>query len=284
MIISPGQVILAAPAKINLYLEILGRRTDGFHELETVFQTLTLADQVTVRVSDGGDGVRLLCSDPSLPQDRDNLAYRAAALVAAAVPGLGRIEIELEKRIPHGAGLGGGSSDAAAVLRALARLDARVRGLDLPALALALGSDVPFFLLGGTAHATGRGERLAPLPDAQGGAVTVLMPPERLATPRVFAALTEEERGPRAARGAAAWVQPQAWRGLLHNRLTAPARRLCPAVGVQLGLLAAQGLAHLMSGSGAACIAFASATPSPGSSAFATAFRARGNLDALIAL
>jgi len=283
MITSPGQVILAAPAKINLYLEILGRRSDGFHELETVFQTLTLADQVTVRVRDGA-GVQLLCSEPSLPQDRDNLAYRAAALVAAAVPGLGRIEIELEKRIPHGAGLGGGSSDAAAVLRALARLDARVRALDLPALALALGSDVPFFLLGGTAHATGRGERLAALPDAQGAALTVLMPTERLSTPRVFAALTDAERGPRAARGPTPWSAPQAWRGLLHNRLTAPARRLCPAVGAQLEVLAALGLPHLMSGSGAACIAFAPVAAPPGTSAFPTTFRARGNLDALIAL
>ena len=284
MITSPGQVILAAPAKINLYLEILGRRSDGFHELETVFQTLVLADQVTVRVSDGSAGVRLWCSDPSLPQDHDNLAYRAAVLVAAAVPGLGRIEIELEKRIPHGAGLGGGSSDAAAVLRALARLDARVRGLDLPALALALGSDVPFFLLGGTAHATGRGERLAALPDAQGGPLTVLMPPERLATPRVFAALSDAERGPRAARGPTPWASPLAWLSLLHNRLTSPAQRLCPAVGVQLGRLAAQGVPHLLSGSGAACIAFARTDPAPGTSAFPTTFRARGNLDALIAL
>jgi len=284
MIISPGQVILAAPAKINLFLEILGQRSDGFHEIETVFQTLALADRVTVRLADGPDGVRLLCSDPSLPQDRENLAYRAAALVAAALPGLGLIHIELEKRIPHGAGLGGGSSDAAAVLRALARLDARVRGLDLPALALALGSDVPFFLIGGTAHATGRGERLTALPDAQGGALTVLMPPEHLATPRVFAALTEAERGPRSARGAGAWATPQSWRGQLDNRLTGPAQRLCPAVSGLLGLLASRSVPHLLSGSGAACIAFAAVDPAPGIAGFATTFRARGNLDALIAL
>jgi len=119
-------ITVAAPAKINLHLEVLGRRADGFHELETVFQTLDLHDRVSVRLEPGDDAVDLACSDPTLPADHGNLAWRAGAAVLAARPGLGRISITLEKHLPAGAGLGGGSSDAAAVLRALAALDPRV--------------------------------------------------------------------------------------------------------------------------------------------------------------
>ena len=171
----PG-LVLPAPAKINLVLEILGRRDDGFHALETVFQTLELADEVAVEVRPG-DGIGLVVEGADLPAGPENLAWRAAAAYTARHP-IGRVAIHLRKRVPHGAGLGGGSSDAAAVLRALARLDPDpLPATDLAVIALALGSDVPFFLVGGTAHALGRGEELTPLPDAADQVVTILKPP-----------------------------------------------------------------------------------------------------------
>jgi 4-diphosphocytidyl-2-C-methyl-D-erythritol kinase len=247
----------AAPAKINLGLEVLGRRDDGFHRLETVFQTLELADLVEVDLRPGTDGISLACSDGSLPADPRNLAWRAAAAVLRACPGLGQVAIRLGKLLPHGAGLGGGSSDAAAVLRALAGLDPRVAALPLPALALELGSDVPFFLIGGTAHALGRGEVLTPLADASDIPVTIVMPAAGLATPGVFAALTDGERGPREPRGAEWWRQrlagDAAGRPPPENRLEAPARRLSAALDGLLLRLRAAGLATLLCGSGSAC-------------------------------
>ena len=279
-------ITVAAPAKINLHLEVLGRRADGFHELETVFQTLDLHDRVSVRLEPGDDAVDLACSDPTLPADHGNLAWRAGAAVLAARPGLGRISITLEKHLPAGAGLGGGSSDAAAVLRALAALDPRVAALDLPALALGLGSDVPFFLVGGTAHATGRGEVLTPLPDAPAPAgLTILMPDgAHLATPAVFQALTDDERGPRPGHGAAWFVGRLAGGApaIAANRLTAPARRLCPDLATLLDHLAKHNVPHLMTGSGAACVAFAAIAPPPGVRAWTAVFRHRAELTAAL--
>ena len=261
---------LPAPAKINLHLEILGRRPDGFHALETVFQTLELADDLEIGV-EPGEGVRLTCSDPTIPADASNLAWKAAAAVQARRPELGRVAIALDKRIPHGAGLGGGSSDAASVLLALNRLLERpLAGPELAAIAVGLGSDVPFFLLGGTAHATGRGEELTALPALPRTPVTVLMPAAMLPTPTVFRALTDAERGPRAPRGAA-WAAAASPAELLHNRLTGPAARLCPEVAELLAWLASHGVPHLLSGSGAACFALADVDPPPGVRAFHTA-------------
>lgn len=271
---------LDAPAKLNLHLEILSRRADGFHELETVFQALELADEVEVEVHPGGSGIALLCDDPGIPADRGNLVWRAAELFCAdgAVGEVG-VRIALTKRIPHGAGLGGGSSDAAAVLRALHRLIPGGRSpTALAAMAAELGSDVPFFLRGGTQLGYGRGEILQPLPTPACRAVTVLMPEGVvLPTPAVFRALTEDERGPRAARGAAWFRQAlsadDSFTALLHNRLTAAAVRLCPAVGGLLEWLRNQGIPHLMSGSGAACFALAHVDPPPGVRAWRTHFR-----------
>lgn len=256
---------LTAPAKINLHLEVLGRRSDGFHALETVFQTLALGDDLTVELIPGGPAsISLTCSDPSIPADETNLAWRAAAAMLARRPTAGRVVITLTKYIPHGAGLGGGSSDAASVLLALnVQLSDPLSEGELAAIALDLGSDVPFFLLGGTAHATGRGEELTALPALPALPVTVLMPKAHLPTPQVFKALTDVERGPRQARGAA-WAARQNPTDLLHNRLTAAAGRLCPSVAQLLAWLEQRGVPHLMSGSGAACFALAHIDPPSG--------------------
>ncbi|MBD2258911.1 4-(cytidine 5'-diphospho)-2-C-methyl-D-erythritol kinase [Pseudanabaena sp. FACHB-2040] len=158
---------LLAAAKINLYLEIIGARPDGFHELVMVMQSISLSDRVTVR-SIGVDQIRLRCDNPLVPTDKTNLAYRAAALLVerfpAAMTRFGGVEITLEKRIPVGAGLAGGSSNAAAVLVGLDLLwELGLTQGELQVLGAELGSDVPFSILGGTAIATGRGEQLDPL-------------------------------------------------------------------------------------------------------------------------
>ena len=259
-----------APAKINLHLEVLGRRQDGFHALETVFQTLALGDELCVELLPGPPAISLRCSDPTIPADATNLAWRAAAAILERRPTAGKIAISLTKNIPHGAGLGGGSSDAASVLLALnAQLAEPLSNKILATIALELGSDVPFFLMGGTAHATGRGEELTALPALPATPVTVLMPQARLPTPSVFNALTDAERGPRMARGAV-WAAHQNSTSLLHNRLTAAATRLCPPVAELLAWLESRGVPHLMSGSGAACFTLAHVDPPPGVRAWHT--------------
>lgn len=152
-----------AHAKVNLGLSVLARRGDGFHEIETVMVRLTLHDDV--RVSRAEAGVQLEVEGATLPLGEDNLAVQAARAyldAAGSGPGVAGLAIHLTKRIPVAAGLGGGSSDAAAVLRALARL--APAGVDLQAVAAGLGSDVPFFVRDlGAALARGRGERLEPV-------------------------------------------------------------------------------------------------------------------------
>lgn len=263
---------LSACAKLNLHLELLGRRPDGFHALETVFQTIALHDTVEVDLQPG-DGIALACDDASLPCDASNLAWKAAAAYRAANPLPGSLTIRLAKRIPAGAGLGGGSADAAAVLNACDRLAAVPLGAErLEAIAATLGSDISFLVRGGTAHATGRGEILTRLPDAPPLPLTLLMPEgAHCATPAVYRAVTDAERGPRAARGSAWFAQRIADPvSLLHNRLTPAAVRVCPAVGALLAHLAGLGVPHLMTGSGAACFAFAEVAPPPGVRAWRT--------------
>lgn len=164
-------------AKINWSLRITGKRADGFHDLETIFQTISLHDELFFR---DADAFSLTCDDPSIPTDESNLVLRAARAVNARPAA-----IELRKRIPAGGGLGGGSSNAAATLRALGG-DRN----DLHELALQLGSDVPFFLLGGTAYATGRGEVLTPMPPRSGVPLLLVLPEERVLTKEAFARVT----------------------------------------------------------------------------------------------
>jgi 4-diphosphocytidyl-2-C-methyl-D-erythritol kinase len=159
---------LLAPGKINLYLEIIGDRPDGFHELAMILQSIGLCDRLTVRAIDV-EQIRVRCRHPGVPNDQSNLVYRAAALMAEQFPDVynrfGGVEIQLEKKIPVGAGLAGGSTDAAAVLVGLDLMwNLGLTQADLQDLGAQLGSDVPFCVAGGTAIATGRGEVLAPLP------------------------------------------------------------------------------------------------------------------------
>jgi 4-diphosphocytidyl-2-C-methyl-D-erythritol kinase len=186
-----------APAKVNWTLEVLGKRPDGYHEVRSVMQTIDLCDTITLERADGisltlaGDAAALA----ALPVE-DNLAFRAAVRLRDRAGGAPGARITIEKRIPASAGLGGGSSDAAATLRglrALWRLD--IAEGELATIAAGLGSDVPFFLRGGTAIASGRGEVVEPLPDAVAPRLTLTAPPPSAATDktaRMYAALRPE--------------------------------------------------------------------------------------------
>lgn len=186
-------VTLSAHAKINLTLYVTGRRTDGYHALYTVMQSLALAD--TVRVSVGGaGGIRVTCSDASL-SGRRNLAYTAAQVFLRRVGyESDGVAINVDKRIPTAAGLGGGSADAAAVLMGLNEQYGRPLSRDdLAQLAVALGADVPFCLTGGTALAQGIGERLQALPPPPACTVVLAKPCAKVSTGVMFQKFDERK-------------------------------------------------------------------------------------------
>lgn len=249
------RVVVPAHAKINLCLKIVGRRPDGFHDLSTVVQSVTLADTLTVEPRPSG--ISLHVDDPSVPEDRSNLVWQAAEQLAALrdspLPGA---HIRLAKRIPAGAGLGGGSSDAAACLVALNRLwNLGLTGDALVPIAARLGSDVPFFLQGGTALLSGRGTEVAALPDLPARSILLVYPGTPLTSREVYARvgapLTHGAKtasmthfGPIADSDVEACVRSG-------NDLAPHARRLCPEIGVmEECLLAAGARAVAVTGSG----------------------------------
>ena len=169
-------------AKINWSLRITGKRPDGYHDLETLFQQITLHDVLTI---ERAKSLSLTCDAPDVPTDDTNLIIRAARAL-----GTPAVAIALEKRIPAGGGLGGGSSNAAATLRALdAMFEMRTSPERMRELALELGSDVPFFLVGGTAYATGRGEVLTAMPPVAPVPLLLVLPEERVSTTEAFAGI-----------------------------------------------------------------------------------------------
>lgn len=155
---------ILAPAKINLSLKILGRRKDGFHEVDTLIAPISLYDELIIDKGRPGNGIKFSCDDPSVPQGEDNLAFRAAKTFFETTKIEPAISIELKKKIPHGAGLGGGSSDAASVLLALNELfEAKLSREALTEMAEPIGSDVPFFLFQSAALCKGHGEMVSPV-------------------------------------------------------------------------------------------------------------------------
>lgn len=184
---SSPEYVVRVPAKVNLYLRVVARRPDGYHELETVMQSVGLYDQLRLRPA---TELRLVGEHPGVPSDESNLAMKAALALRAwaGVPTAGA-EIELGKQIPAGAGLGGGSADAAAALAGLSGLwGLRLHRDELHDLAASLGSDVPFFLEGGTAVARGRGERLTPVPSPPPLWLVLVKPPFPVSTPWAYRA------------------------------------------------------------------------------------------------
>ena len=236
----------AAPAKLNLHLDVGPLRPDGFHPIRSIFVPLTLADELTVTQT-GGDGVTIECDDPAVPTDGRNLITRAAEAC-----NVGGLHVKLTKRIPAGGGLGGGSSDAAAMLRLLAAAG-RVDLADLPRIAAGLGSDVPFFLQDAQCVVEGRGEVLTPLPAAvRPGHAVLALPGLSVLTGPVFAGY-DRQPSPLGKEDLASWVAlPSAdLLSRLRNDLERPAFALHPPLAdLRDRLEAAAGRPVRMSGSG----------------------------------
>ena len=180
-------VTIRGRAKINLTLDVLGLRDDGYHEIATVMQSLALADTLTLTREESG--IALTVDMPGLETDERNLAWRAAALVIEHCGIRGGVRIDIVKRIPVAAGLAGGSADAAAVLRGMNELYALgLSDAELCALGAQIGSDIPFSLMGGTVFATGRGENMKPLADFPKIHVVLAKPPVDVSTPWAYRA------------------------------------------------------------------------------------------------
>lgn len=230
-----------APAKINLFLHVVGRRPDGYHLLQTHFQFLDYGDDIAVRVRDDG-ALRRLNDLPGVPAAQDLVIRAAAALQAATGCRLGA-DLTVTKRLPMGGGLGGGSSNAATVLVALNHLWGTGLAVErLAALGLALGADVPVFVRGEAAWAEGVGERLTPLP-AEEGWCLVLHPGCEVPTAAVF-------KDPDLTRDTPALTIAALPPALTHNDCEPVTRRLFPAVGAALDWLGGHAPAR-MSGTGA---------------------------------
>lgn len=243
------QITVQAPAKVNLCLHVLGRRPDGFHELATLMQPVDLYDTLTVRL--GGQGLALVCNRPELSQV--NLVLRAAEAFFAALGRPAAAALELHKRIPVAAGLGGGSSDAAAALLALNALHgSALTPEELARLAAGLGADVPFFLAGDTAFCRGVGELVRPWPDFPLLDYVLVNPGFALPTARVYQELdlqwTNQVERNKINRLAGNY---DAGLSFLINDLEGVALRLHPVLGSIKEALAGCGAAGcLMSGSG----------------------------------
>ncbi len=181
-----GMVTLKAPAKVNLYLEVGSLRPDGYHLVRTVLQAVDLCDLVVVEAEGAGGGIELLVEGDA-PRGEENLCHRAAAAFLEATRLGWGVRVRLRKHIPVAAGLGGGSSDAAAVLRGLNHLASEALGKEeLLNLAASLGSDVPFFLVGGTALGEGRGERVTPQAQAPPLPLVLVNPGNALSAAEVY--------------------------------------------------------------------------------------------------
>jgi 4-diphosphocytidyl-2-C-methyl-D-erythritol kinase len=256
-----------SPCKVNLILNILGRRADGFHELETVMQPVDLCDELTFERA--GSGLQLACSHPELPTDARNLVHRAAALFLAAAKISDGVRIHLQKNLPLAGGIGGGSANAAVTLSALNELFGSPLPLDkLHELAASLGSDVPFFLCHQPALATGRGERVRPLekfPALRGKAFFLAHPGFGISTPWSYQNLA---RFPRALNGCAGRAQKlisllqggdlSLAASEFYNSLEAPAFDKFPVLSLYQEFLREHGArVALMSGSGSTTFAIA---------------------------
>jgi 4-diphosphocytidyl-2-C-methyl-D-erythritol kinase len=278
--LSPSLTI-HAPAKLNLSLAVLERRPDGFHEIESLMVPVSLHDTLRLRVLETSE-IRLRVSfagrlaEPAgeplrrdVPADQTNLVVRAARLLADEAGVRHGLEIDLEKRIPSGAGLGGGSSDAAAIIRAAAE----VWGLDwsrqrLADLGSRIGSDVPWFFAGGPAIAAGRGERIEPVEGMSPLSAVIACPAAGLSTAAVYArCIPDPSRRGDAGRLAKAFAAGNATaiHSLMQNTLEPPARELCPDVARLLDAMARAGAVRpMLTGSGSACFALASSAEDAG--------------------
>jgi 4-diphosphocytidyl-2-C-methyl-D-erythritol kinase len=199
--VTPTKLTLRSFAKINWSLQILGKRPDGYHNLRTILQTVSLHDDLHFELIDE-DSITASCDDPRIPSDAGNLVVRSAAALKSSFNVSKGVRIRLEKRIPSKAGLGGGSSNAAVTLLALSHLwQIQATNRELLTIASELGADVPFFLLGGAALAEGTGTNLSPLPDYEKKFLIIVSPNAEISTVDAYnaydrVALTTPDRAP----------------------------------------------------------------------------------------
>jgi 4-diphosphocytidyl-2-C-methyl-D-erythritol kinase len=256
-----------SPCKVNLILNILGQRADGFHELETVMQPVNLCDELTFERA--GAGLQLTCSHPELPCDSKNLVHRAATAFLAAAKISDGVRIHLQKNLPLAGGIGGGSANAAVTFSALNELFGQPLPLKkLHELAAALGSDVPFFLYDQPALATGRGEKVQALenfPALKGKAFFLVHPGFGISTPWSYqnlARFPKDQNGtPGRAQKLVSHLQTgdlKTAAGEFYNSLEAPAFDKFPVLSLYQEFLRENGaLVSLMSGSGSTTFAIA---------------------------
>lgn len=251
-----GKIKIAAPAKINLFLEILGKRPDGYHEIETVMQEISLFDRVCIENSD--KGIEFTCSNSKLPIGEDNLVLKAVRLFQKESKIFRGVKIYLDKNIPISAGLGGGSSDAVATLLGLNKL--WQTGYDekkLISLAGGLGSDTSFFVIGNTAICRGRGEVITPYPLQVKYSYIIIYPRVEVSTAMVYKnfkiSLTKNLKDVNLFLRFLASGSPEKLGTCLHNRLEEVVFSLYPAIGKIKEVLAKFNFCGtLLSGSGSA--------------------------------
>lgn len=253
-----------SPCKVNLLLNVLGRRADGFHALETVMQPVNLCDDLTFERA--GTGIAMSCTDKSLPVDGENLVFRAAEKFFSVAGISGGVKIHLEKKIPLAAGLGGGSGNAATTLLALNELFEKPLAPEkLSEIAASLGSDIPFFLQHQPALAVGRGEKIQPLknfPALANRAILLIHPGFGISTPWAYKNLARFPKDLNGRKGRAqnliSLLQTNDLTGAaagFYNSLEAPAFEKFPILMLYKEFLAANGAVALMSGSGSTTFA-----------------------------
>ena len=266
---SEKTAVVRSYAKVNLSLDVLGKRPDGYHAIESVMQTISLHDTLTITFPDGSGGIRVTCDMPGIPTDERNLAHKAAALLFERMGIEPALDIHIEKRIPPEAGLGGGSSNAAAVLSVLGsdRSPFTVHRSLLLELASQVGSDVPYFIIRGTALVRGRGDIVEALPDLKPWWLVIVKPPFGVSTAWAYRRLDEmnppgkqmtaserirnciEKDGVSAELDTGCRELPR----LLSNDLELPAIERHPEIGyIKKALIEAGASASLMCGSGSA--------------------------------
>lgn len=273
-----GTIRMIAPAKINLYLAVGAKQPDGYHDVTTILQALEFGDELTVRPS---DRLSLVCDpDLGIPAP-ENLAFKAALAMGEAFDRSPDVAIELSKRVPHGAGLGGGSSDAAAVIAALAQMwGVEPDHRSLTGVARALGADVPFFLRGGAALFDGRGDRFVrdipviPLP------VVLIKPAGSVSTAAAYAAFDDLERaaapGPRHVADALRFGEAMSLGAALHNNMTGAAITLVPEISEVLAHVAAAPEVHGSALCGSGSCVFALCASDAQAEALVSGARERG--------
>jgi 4-diphosphocytidyl-2-C-methyl-D-erythritol kinase len=251
------EISLPAFAKINLSLRVLGKRDDGYHEIETIFQTVSLHDQLTFSSKDD-ESLELSCDDSNIPVDENNLVIRAAKALRESFNIKRGAKIYLEKKIPSPGGLGGGSSDAAIALLGLVHLwEIETEKKELENIGKSLGTDVPFFFTGGTALGTGLGTEMTPLDDVPKKELLIITPNVNVSTAEAYKVLNATRL---TKKNSASILARSRWRGMvadsiqsqLHNDFESVIFLLEPEIKrVKNALIALGSSGTLMSGSGA---------------------------------